>query len=152
MKYVNEIQEQPDHHLCNVIREVGQGIQSLDLALPFVCSHIFVPQQQKSSPTRHSDCGEVSYPTISREPEATLPIRLIEAGYRYRRLICWDGLCRSGGQWEEMQDLANAQGEKISWEIVSAQEDCGSWHVSGSLPVTFTSEAVLERQLTEAER
>lgn len=149
MKYVHEIQDHPEHHLCIVIREVGQKIQSLDLALPLVCSQIFVPSLQRAG---HIEPGDLRYPLIPREPETTLPARLMSEGYRYRRLICWDGLCRDGGKWEEMETMASAQGEAISWEIISAEDDCGSWHVSGCLPVTFSSKLVLQRQLAEDER
>lgn len=149
MKYANEIQEHPDHHLCNVIREVGQSIKSLDLALPLVCSQIFVPPPSKGAPV---DRGGLKYPVVARAPEETLPTRVMADGYRYRRLICWDGFCRDGGKWEDMQALASLQGEMISWEIISAQDECGSWHLSGSLPVIYSSEAVLERQLVMGER
>lgn len=149
MKYANEIQEHPEHHLCNVIREVGQNIKSLDLALPLVCSQIFLPQPSKGG---QDDRGELRFPVMPREPAETLPARVMAEGCRYRRLICWDGFCRDGGKWEEMQDLASLQGEGISWEITSAQDECSSWHLSGCLPVMYSSDAVLERELAENER
>ncbi|CZT15321.1 uncharacterized protein RCC_12043 [Ramularia collo-cygni] len=151
MKYVHEIQEHPDHHLCNVIREVGQSIQSLDLALPLVCGKIFVPLLQDPSYLHRPGRGK-RYSIIPRDPAATLPARLVAQGYRYRRLICWDGFCQDGARWEDMQALASAQGEDISWEIISAQDNRGSWHVSGCLPTIYPAKEVLERQLAEDEQ
>lgn len=66
--------------------------------------------------------ADLEFPTIPREPASTLPERLIEAGYKYRRLIVWSGICRDSHDWEDMKAMADDQGPDISWEIVSRKQ------------------------------
>ncbi|KAI5361758.1 Putative F-box domain-containing protein [Septoria linicola] len=145
-RYCHAINEHPEQHLCNIVRELGQNIKILDLALPFACSHMLKPLPKKPR-SRHSD-----YPTIPREPLSTLRERLLAEGYKYRRLIVWNGVCRSGHDWEEMQSIADDQGDMISWEITNREQRCASWHVSGCLPMKYKSSEVLKRQLEDWEK
>ena len=96
--------------------------------------------------------ADLKFPAIPREPASTLPERLIAAGYKYRRLIVWDGVCRDTHGWDDMKAIADDQGPDISWEIVDQRQRCASWHVSGCLPVIFESRDVLSRQLEDWEK
>lgn len=101
---------------------------------------------------QRNEVGVLPAPPISREPLATLPARLLAAGYKYRRLICWNYACFDTGEgheddWELMKALASDQGEWFSWELVNDPKELGSWHVSGYQPVAFESQKVLLREL-----
>lgn len=146
MRYCHAINEHPEQHLCNIVRELGQNIKSLDLALPFACSQMLKPLPKKPR------SRDLDFPTIPHEPLFTLPQRLLAEGYKYRRLIVWNGVCRSGHDWEEMQSIADDQGDLISWEITSREQRCASWHVSGCLPMKYKSSEVLKRQLEDWEK
>ncbi|KXS97194.1 hypothetical protein AC578_884 [Pseudocercospora eumusae] len=146
--YCSEINENPHRHLCNVVREAGQQIKYLDLALPFACKNIFLPipqsKRDRVEPRKH--------PHVPYAPPGTLPDRLIAEGYRHRRLIVWDGICRESHDWREMKQAADDQGERVSWEMVGSAENCASWHIDGCLPLEYPSDDVLERELTRSER
>lgn len=146
--YYKDTAEHPEWHLCNVVRELGQGIKSLDLALPFACNRMFLPRT-KQAPAK---LAERDWPPIAREPYETLPRRLLSAGYRYRRLICWDSICGGKHEWQDMLELADNQGDMISWEIVSDRDKTASWHVSGCLPMSYKANDVLKRELPLEER
>lgn len=139
--YVSKINEHPEHHLCNIVRELGRNINGLDLAVPFACSRIFVPLPKK--PAR-IDCAPLELPDIPEEPLKTLPERLMAAGYRYRRVI-FSEICRGAHEWDEMATLASNQSDNVSWEILFDNQDnsAGLWAVSGSLPVEFDVRAAM---------
>ncbi|KAF2166322.1 hypothetical protein M409DRAFT_23513 [Zasmidium cellare ATCC 36951] len=141
--YYKDTAEHPEWHLCNVVRELGQKIKSLDLALPFACNRMFVPRTKQAP----AALAERDWPDIAREPYETLRERLLSAGYKYRRLICWDSVCGKNHEWQDMLDLADNQGDMMSWEIVSNRDKTASWHVSGFLPMSYKSSEVLKREL-----
>ena len=141
MSYISKINEQPDHHLCNIVRELGQSIRGLDLALPFACNRIFVPPTKAPAQTYTEP---LEFPPIPAEPLDTLPQRLMAAGYRYRRLLFY-GICRGAHKWEEMAALACEQGGNISWELLSEPDDKAVWCVSQCLPVEFSTEAAMQQ-------
>ncbi|KXT14001.1 hypothetical protein AC579_8861 [Pseudocercospora musae] len=148
MRYYNEINENPHRHLCNVVREAGQQIMYLDLALPFACKNIFLPMPQ----TKRDRVEPRTHPLIPYAPPETLAERLLAESYRHRRLIVWQGICRGIHDWGAMKHAAGDQGERVSWEIVGSEENCASWHVEGCLPLEYHSDEVLERELNENER
>ncbi|KAK3075595.1 hypothetical protein LTR53_000933 [Teratosphaeriaceae sp. CCFEE 6253] len=141
-EYGARIAEHPDQHLCHIVRELGSRILYLDLALAFACAMIF-PPLAKSVPAFDEARG---YPVIPREPLETLPQRLVGAGYKYRRLISWHGICGHAHQWHEMRDAAAMMREgAVSWELLCPGH-VGSWHVEGCLAVKFdTSKDVMRR-------
>lgn len=147
-QYCADMAEHPEQHICNVVRKAGQKIKSLDIALPYVCNRIFLPRSMAPP----AQLAERDYPTIPREPYETLPERLILEGYKYRRLICWDGICTGSHVWEDMLDLADSQGDGISWEIVSYRDKTASWHVGGCLPTRYKASEVVKRELPQEER
>ncbi|EME77565.1 uncharacterized protein MYCFIDRAFT_179081 [Pseudocercospora fijiensis CIRAD86] len=140
--YKNHINNIPHHHLCNVVREAGQQIKHLDLALPFACKNIFLPIPR----TKRDRVEPRTHPHIPYTPPSTLPDRLIAEGYRHRRLIVWHGICRESHDWREMKIAADDQGERVSWEIVSSGDDCASWHVDGCLALGYQGGDVLVRE------
>lgn len=148
LTYRSELSEHPERHLCNVVRELGQKIKSLDLALPFACNRMFLPKTKQAP----AALAERDWPTIPREPYDTLRDRLLAAGYRYRRLICWNEVCCRSHEWSDMLELVGNQGDMISWEILSYPDKSGSWHVSGCLPISYPASDVLKRELPQAER
>lgn len=146
--YYKDLSEHPEWHLCNVVRELGQKIKSLDLALPIACNRIFLPRLKQAPAV----LAARDWPTIPRDPYETLPQRLLSAGYRYRRLICWDSICGDNHEWQDMLELADNQGDMISWEIVGNRDKTASWHVSGCLPMSYKASDVLKRELSVGER
>ncbi|KAK4540903.1 hypothetical protein LTR36_008845 [Oleoguttula mirabilis] len=145
-RYAARIHEHPEEHLCNIIRELGQNVRSLDIAVPFACNDIFSPSVKKAKAyaTPHE------YPPVSLEPYVTLPSRILAEGYRYRRLVCWHAVCRDAHAWQDMIDTASEQGSNISWDMVYPPEDRASWHVSGCLPLLYTADEVLQKPFDEA--
>ena len=135
MEYAYEIDEHPQHHLCNVIRELGQKIRGFDLAFPFACNQMFTPHRKTASRVEQEP---LELPDIAEEPVANLPQRLMDAGYRYRRLI-FSEICREAHNWDDMVALASNQGRNISWEMLydHYEKPSAIWLVSGSLPVEF---------------
>ncbi|KAK5686181.1 hypothetical protein LTS10_002296 [Elasticomyces elasticus] len=145
-QYTHKLDEHPEEHPCNIVRELGKRIQHLDLALPFVCSNIFPPR----SKIVNVFADKPDYPAIARNPVDTLPGRLQAAGYKYRRLICWHGICRDAHKWHDMRETAVSIEEDVSWELIMGKH-MGSWHVGGCLPVKFHADEELSRPFTEAE-
>ena len=139
-QYAAQINEHPEEHLCNVIRELGQTIRSLDVAVPFACSNIFPAHSRTKVFDEPKD-----YPTIALEPYGTLPERLVAERYKYRRLICWHGVCRDAHGWHDMLDAADVLQDDVSWEMLYPPEDRGSWHVSGCLPLRYSASDVLSK-------
>jgi hypothetical protein len=137
-------QETHTSHFCNFVRVFGQSIQHLDLALPFACRRMFLPLKPSSHYT-YIACEQRGAPTIQREPLVTLPQRLIDQGFKYRRLICWAGVCFAHHEWDAMAPLASAQGAEYSWEIVDHVEDKASWHVGRRDAVHFKATDVTEQ-------
>lgn len=137
-------QDPPPPHFCDFVRILGQNIQHLDLALPFACRRIFLPPKP-SSYYIYTASGQRGAPTIQREPLMTLPQRLIDQGFKYRRLICWEGVCFEQHDWDEMAPCAGAQGTEYSWEIVNDTEDKASWHVGKHDAVYFKATDVIEQ-------
>lgn len=142
--YRSKIDSHPQCHLCDVVREFGQRITSLDLAVPFACPRMFAPA------TRASNTEIRQSKHISETPFSTLPQRLIDAGYRYRRLI-FNSYCRDAYTWDEMAGLAQSQGDMISWELVenSPVGRHAGWFVSGCLPVESDAFEVMRRPLKD---
>lgn len=138
------LQETPKSHFCDFVRVFGQNIQHLDLALPFACRRMFPPPKPSSHYT-YSACEQRGAPTIQREPLVTLPQRLIDQGFKYRRLICWAGVCFGHHDWDAMAPLASAQGTEYSWEIVNDVEDKASWHVGRHDAIHFKATDVTEQ-------
>ena len=138
------LQDPPPPHFCDFVRVLGQNIQHLDLALPFACRRMFLPPKPSSYYTyaASEQCGA---PTIEREPLVTLPQRLIDQGFKYRRLICWEGVCFEQHDWDEMAPCAGSQGTEYSWEIVNDFEDKASWHVGKHDAVHFKATDVTEQ-------
>lgn len=134
------------HHLCNVVRVLGQNIQHLDLALPYACNRMFVPPKPALTYThsayQHESRG---LPNIQREPLETLPQRLIAQGFKYRRLICWYGICFEQHDWEAMISYASVQGAGYSWEIICDEADQASWHVGEHDAVHFVAGDVISQ-------
>ena len=138
--YSSKVQQHPEHHLCNIVRVLGQNIKGLDLALPFACNRIFeIPLKMP----RKIPYESLMLPQIPEEPINTLPQRLMDAGYRYRRLIFY-GICREAHTWEEMEALASNQSGNVSWEILSEADDKALWCVSDCLPVEFSVQGALQ--------
>lgn len=134
--YMSKIGSHPEHHLCNIIRELGKTINGLDLAVPFACDRVFVP----FSKTKRTELptSDLPLPDIPETPIGTLPQRLMKAGYRYRRLI-FNMFCNGADRWEMMQYLARRQGEKVSWELLcDGVEKRAAWLVDGCAPVEFS--------------
>ena len=143
--YNAEIDEATENHLCDIVREIGQKIQSLDLAIPFACKHIFCPKATKLAKYR----APLELPTIPQEPLNTLPARLNKAGYKYRRLILCNGICHGAHATDELVDLAVAQEGSTSWEILDVVRNRATWCVSSCLPVEFAWEEVLAHPLRD---
>ena len=141
--YNAEIDEHPEYHLCNVIREAGQNIQSLDLALPYACNRMLIPRPKKNA-TLHQDQQDL--PTISLEPANTLSQRVLAEGYRYRRLHLYSGICRGAHDWDDMVALAVDQQGDFGWELLSEPEDRAVWCVSGCAPVECSFEEAMARR------
>ncbi|KAK5130072.1 hypothetical protein LTR08_002505 [Meristemomyces frigidus] len=139
--YAARINEHPEEHLCNTVRELGKKIRSLDLAVPFACSNIFSPPIKKAKAYSQLQ----SFPPVPREPYGTLPDRLSAHGYKHRRLICWHAVCRDAHRWDDMIDVASEQDGDVSWEMVFPAEDRASWHVSGCLPMQYLAQDVLQK-------
>lgn len=134
-EYDLRMREHPGYHPCNIVRELGQKIKGLDLALPLACNRIFVPPIRKTTSIHDELPG---LPEVSETPVNTLPQRLMDSGYRYRRLI-FNKICRKAHGWDEMAELAGNQGEKFSWELLhdSKSKPKAMWFVSGCSPVEF---------------
>lgn len=150
--YTDPWREGPHHHLCDVVRKFGRKIPHLDLALPFVCAKIFAPQN--ITPFQGRDSRQaLGPPLIAREPLGTLPYRIIDSGFRYRRLIRWTGSCSElyGNledeldDWDLMTASASAQGAEYSWEIIDHENNVASWHVGGHDTVHFSADDVLKQ-------
>lgn len=146
--YYKDIADHPEWHLCNVVRELGQKVKSLDLALPFACNCMLLPRTTQAP----AELARRDWPPIAREPYETLPYRLTSAGYRYRRLICWNSVCGENHEWQDMLEHADNQGDMISWELVSNRDDTANWHVSGCLPMSYKASDVLKREPLMEER
>ena len=123
-----EIDENPEHHICNVVREFGQKIESLDLALPFACNRMLIPRLHKATKVRTQP---LELPPIPQEPIETLPQRLFAQGYHYRSLRVYFGICRGAHDWDEMVGLAADQRGDVSWELVSEHDRRSAWCVGG---------------------
>ncbi|KAK5125257.1 hypothetical protein LTR85_000933 [Meristemomyces frigidus] len=146
-RYAARISEHPEEHLCDIIRELGQNVRSLDIAVPFACSNIFTPPAKK--PKAHA--APQDYQSLSLEPYGTLPSRVLAEGYKYRRLICWHAVCREAHAWHDMIDAASDQGSSLSWEMVYPPEDRASWHVSGCLRLLYSADDVLHKPPADPE-
>ena len=129
-------------HFCDIVRVFSQNIQHLDLALPFACRRMFLPPKPSS---HYAYCEQRGAPHIQREPLVTLPQRLIDQGFKYRRLICWGEVCFDWHDWDAMAAHASAQGTEYSWEIVSDVENKASWHVGMHDAVHFKATDVIEQ-------
>lgn len=136
--------EPPSSHFCDTVRLFGQNIQHLDLALPFACRRMFLPPKPSSHYT-HTASEQRGAPGISRKPLMTLPQRLIDQGFKYRRLICWEGVCYEHHDWDVMPPCAGAQGTEYSWEIVNDVLNKASWHVGLHDAVHFKGTRVVEQ-------
>lgn len=134
----------PSAHFCDFVRLLGQNIQHLDLALPFACRRMFLPPKPSSHYT-YSASEQRGAPGIPREPLMTLPQRLIDQGFQYRRLICWEGICYEHHDWNAMAPCAGAQGTEYSWEIVNDVLNKASWHVGLHDAVHFRGTSVVEQ-------
>lgn len=147
--YTSKITGNPGHHLCHIVREFGQEIRGLDLAVPFACRHMFLPRQSTIT-TRDSE--SLTIPNIPSLPACTLPDRLMLAGYQYRRLI-FNDCCSEADQWDEMTSLAGQQGDRISWELVynsgESTTSNGIWSMPGFLPVQLDVDEVIHRPFNE---
>ena len=144
-EYEARLAEYPNEHICNIIRELGPRVPSIDLMLPFVCNRLFQPLQK-----RYAGGAPRDYPTVPREPLDTLPARLQAEGYKYRRVMCRQGVCREAHEWTDMFEYADTQSGDVSWELMQALSEEGSWHVSGCLPVKFRSDDVLLHPFSDA--
>ncbi|EMD00197.1 hypothetical protein BAUCODRAFT_21843 [Baudoinia panamericana UAMH 10762] len=142
-QYADQIDEHPEDHFCNVIREMGHKVHHLDVALPFVCRNIFAIPTKVARSAVHC-LGD--YPTMPYEPHGTLVGRLLDEGDRYWRVICWHGVCRYGQNWSDVIEAAsNDQAEMVSCELLNAAENRGSWHISGCSPLMFKVNDMLGR-------
>jgi hypothetical protein len=137
-----ESHEDTPPHFCDFVRAFGQKIQHLDLALPYACRRMFLPPKPAST---YTYCGQSGVPTILREPLATLPQRLVDQGFKYRRLISLFEVCYQQHNWDAMVSCASAQGTEYSWEIVSDRENKASWHVGMHDAVHFEATDVTEQ-------
>ncbi|KAK3677348.1 hypothetical protein LTR78_002886 [Recurvomyces mirabilis] len=149
-QYGARIQEHPEEHPCTIIRELGKTIPHLDIAMPFVCTEI-LPLASKMSARRirHRDT-EMELPAVPFEPYDTLPERLVEAEYKYRRVICWKDVCGYGYPWRNLVEVVEGMGvederSKTSWEFLHKYEMMGVWKVDGCLPVELVNQEILER-------
>ena len=134
--------QNPQDHLCDVVRTHGQNIPHLDLALPFACSNIFASPGAPPPQIRDSRKA-LGPPTISREPLENLPQRLIDQGYKYRRLICWFNVCFGSHDWDLMTAAASSQGAEYSWEIVDDEAGIASWYLGDYDGVHFSAADVV---------
>jgi len=132
-EYTSRINEHPEDHLCNIIRELGQNIRSLDIAVPFACSRMFLAPEK--NPQINATTQQL--PSIPLHPRDRLQERVLAEGYKYRKLTCWHGVCRKAHDWEKMSSLANGQTGNHSWLLLYPDKYSGSWHLSGYSPVKF---------------
>ncbi|KAK0364388.1 hypothetical protein LTR91_024866 [Friedmanniomyces endolithicus] len=147
-QYASHIDQHSAEHPCNIVRELGNRIPYLDLALPFACAKIFPPAQKSWQALAASR----DYPAFPREPVETLPARLMAQGYKYRRLISWHGVCRGTHKWHDMRETAaNMQQERVSWVLVSPNQ-ADTWQMPGCLAVERLANEELLRGFTEEER
>ncbi|SMY28670.1 unnamed protein product [Zymoseptoria tritici ST99CH_1A5] len=146
VSYGEHVAAHPEHHLCDIVRKMCSRMKTVDLALPYTCSRVFDSRQQTK---QHNDEQTRTAPLMSLLPTNTLQRRLETAGYRYRRLICWDDDCfHRAGEWDTVRALASDQGEMISWEVIpNIEGENASWHLAGYHPVAFARGEVLAREL-----
>jgi len=138
-RYAAKINDHPEHHFCNIIRELGQKIQSLDLAVPFACDRMFPPAARMP----RAATTLPNFPSIPLHPIGTLSDRVLSEKYRMRRLICWHGICRRAHLWEDMVGGEKGASGEVSWLMLYPPKDLGSWHFSGYSPVTFDANEAL---------
>ncbi|KAK5114342.1 hypothetical protein LTR62_002594 [Meristemomyces frigidus] len=143
-QYGARIDEHPEEHPCIIIRELSDKIPYLDLALPYVCSNIFPAASTRTKTSRYDE-AEMTYPDIPFEPYNTLPERVVAAGYKYRRLICWHDICRHTHSWDDVLEAAENMGENLSWDLLSRHDETGSWRVSGYLAMETKGKEILQR-------
>lgn len=143
-EYTRLLAEHPAAHLCTMIRTLGQKIPSLDLALPFACNRIFLPFNRDSAGCVYA--GDATQTPVAREPLQTLQARLLARDIKYRRLICWQGVCMEQHEWDDMASHALHQASDMSWELISDPLNQGSWHVGGCDMAAFTADSVLMRR------
>jgi len=141
MQYGARINKHPEEHLCNVIRELGQTIPSLDLAVPFICDRIFPPLA--TQPT--VETAAQGFPQVPLHPFGSLPGRIRAEGYKHRQLYCLEGICRAAHSRKHMAARADMQTSDHSWLLLHLPGDHGSWHLSGYSRVKFSP----HKELTE---
>ena len=146
--YNGEIDEHPEYHVCNIIRQFGGNIKSLDLGLPFACNLALIPRPKKAPRMLHAPS---TLPSISLQPYNTLSQRMVADGYRHRRMVLYEGICRGAHSFDDFVSLASEQGENISWEFLSEMDERAVWCVSGCLPVEFDWESAMAQPLVGEE-
>lgn len=141
--YCSKINQNHEHHLCNIVRELGQNIKGLELAVPFACNRIFVPPPQKA---RMMPREALPLPSVPEYPLYARRQRLMEAGYRYRRLI-FHRYCRDAHKWEDMAALAEGQSEDVSWDVWCEGDQKAVWFVTACRPVEMTLDDAMQSSL-----
>lgn len=147
--YMNLVAQRPYIHLCDVVRKFGQRIEHLDLAFPCACASIFAPQYATASSARDPQ-RTLGPPNIAREPLDTLPKRLIDQGFKYRRLIRYIQMCSAWtgdepDDWNLMTASAGEQGAEYSWEIIDVETNVASWYVGEHDAVHFSADDVVKQ-------
>ena len=144
--YRQQITAHPERHLCSIVRELGQKIGFLDLALPFACRRMLLPVSKQS---RYAE-ERKEYPSISREPYNTLFERVLEAGYKYRRVIAnSEAGCFHGDTFDDLRDLAKEQDNNVSWTVMCTRQKEGLWCVGECLPMAFDVNAALHQSFSD---
>ena len=145
--YNAEIEEYPEHHICNIVREFGQKIKSLDMALPFACNRIMKSRLHKTKILPQPQ----ELPLIPQEPIDTLPQRLVAEGYHYRSLRGYFGICRGAHDWNDFVGPATDQPKHVSWELISERDGRTAWCVGGHALVERADVTDLDESDTDSD-
>ena len=140
--YANKIAEHPEHHYCNVVREMGQNIRNLDLRVPYACNRVM---KTLPKPVRTLDVTIIDLLPLPGKRAETLSQRVLAKGCRYRRLI-FQSICREAHGWDDFTSRAAQQEDNVSWELLYDNEEIkkAMSFVSGCTPVETSLEAAFQ--------
>lgn len=116
------VSNDPELHLCDIVRNFGQQIKLLELGIPFACSCMFARHETADV---NNPAPTLDLSTFSSLPLQTLPARLVEKGFKHRRIIIWRGHCSEEEEFPHIVPYLETQGPEYSWEVVSYPERQG---------------------------